>query len=442
MVASTAVFAAAEAPTYVTRLELPVAGDAIGYPDAVAVDPGSGEVLVCDSRKSRILIFDPAGFFSYQIPGGIVFSAPRDLAVAPDGLLLVLANHERHRALLELDFDGLFLREIRLSGGPEPAVGPDLASVALSPSGERLYVLDAANLTVSIADRDGRVRTSVDLAAGLSDKDKADLILGKLDVYGDSVLIAVPSMGSIRIFDRDGVLQQTVGIHGTAPCQTAFPRAAALDVNGHLVVVDQQRMILSRWDPADNRCLGEYYGPGTGLGYLYYPLDVALDGAGRLYTSQGHLGLVQAYEGLAPAARSTVSPDQLGAWVSPDPRPEDDVDAATAGATETVRAWIRARSERRVEGYLSTYSADFLPPDVGDRETWEASRRDDFERAEWIELDTSDMKVELVLEDFARATFFEVDRSNLDSGRVKRTLLMRRENGDWRIIEERSDPIP
>ena len=51
---------------------------------------------------------------------------------AVEGYLVVAANYQRRPALIELDFDGLFLREIRLSGLPEDAVD-GLAGVADDP---------------------------------------------------------------------------------------------------------------------------------------------------------------------------------------------------------------------------------------------------------------------------------------------------------------------
>ena len=73
-------------PSYVYRLTPPVRGDEIGYATAVTADLVTGEIFVCDSRRSRILIFDSDGLYRYQIRGGEVFSAPRDVAVDQDGL--------------------------------------------------------------------------------------------------------------------------------------------------------------------------------------------------------------------------------------------------------------------------------------------------------------------------------------------------------------------
>jgi hypothetical protein len=76
-----------------------------------------------------------------------------------------------------------------------------------------------------------------------------------------------------------------------------------MDDEGHIWIVDQQRMVYSRWSIEENLCLAEYFGPGNLPGYMYYPLDLALDASGRLYVSQGFEGRVQSYTGAPPAAR-------------------------------------------------------------------------------------------------------------------------------------------
>jgi len=298
---ASAVTAAAQEPVFVRKLVLPVAQDAIGYPHGVTADPHTGEVFVCDSRTSRILIFDADGLFLYEIPGGDRFAAPQDITVDPEGLLVVVASHDRRRAVVELDFDGLFLREVELQNLPESVEAPRISSLALSPTGETLYLLDSVNLRVWMARRSGEITGSIDLAAGLSEREAEELILGHIDVYGDTLLLAVPSFSQVRMFTLDGKPSKVVGRPGTASCTLAFPTAAALSREGELVVVDQQRMLVMRWNPETNLCLGEYIGLGAAPGYLYYPIDLALDRAGHLFVGQGFDGRVQMYEGLLPA---------------------------------------------------------------------------------------------------------------------------------------------
>jgi len=292
---------AAQEPVYLRRLVLPVAEDQIGYPQGVTADPHTGEIFVCDSRFNRILVFDSDGLFLYEMPGGDAFASPQDVALDPDGYLLVTASRDRERTIVELDFDGLFRRVIRLSGLPEGSSAPRINSLAISPSGDRLYLLDIENLRVWITSRNGEVAGSIDLAEGLAEKEARDMILGHIDVSGDTVLVAVSSFSQIRLYELSGKPLGTVGIRGTARCTLGFPTAAARSRDGELVIVDQQRMLVMRWDPEANRCLGEYIGLGDAPGYLYYPMDLALDRAGRLLVSQGFEGRVQMYEGMTPA---------------------------------------------------------------------------------------------------------------------------------------------
>lgn len=303
LAAALAAPAGAQELAYTRRLELPVVGEAIGYARGVTADLHTGEVFVCDTRGNRILIFDDEGLFSYEVTGGDTFTAPRDVAVDPEGYLVAIANHQTRRSLIELDFDGAFLGRIPLSGLPDGTQEPHLVSVALSPSGDRIYALDATNLQMWILSREGLLIRPVDLAPGLTEKERFDVILGHVDVYGDRVLIAIASMARIWSFDLDGDDRRETGLRGTAPCMIAFPVAAALMENGEYVIVDQQRMVVLRWDPVANRCRGESLGLGAAPGFLYYPMDLALDGAGRIYISQGYDGRVQMYEGMLPPPR-------------------------------------------------------------------------------------------------------------------------------------------
>jgi hypothetical protein len=290
-------------PTYLRRLALPVAGDDIRFGQCVAADLHTGEIFVCDPRANRLLVFDPEGRFRYQILGGEGMTSPDDIAVDPDGFLFVAGSHARqHGLVLELDFDGLFRRAVPLVGLPADAATARVGSLALSPDGERLYAVDTANQALWIADREGRVRTGIDLKAGRSEAEQGDLALGHVDVYGERVVLAVPSDGEVRVFDLDGEPLGIVGAKGGSRCRLGWPVAAAVTDGDEVLIVDQQRMVVSRWSLADNRCLGEYLGLGAAPGLLYYPADLALDASGRFLVAQTFEGRVQMYEGLGRAA--------------------------------------------------------------------------------------------------------------------------------------------
>ncbi len=292
-------------PSYKDILTLPVLGDRIVFASAVTVDETTGEVFVCDTRGNRILIFDREGSFSFEIPGGEVFSGPLDLAVHPDGFLfLITASSGSRGRFLKLDFDGLPIGELELIGLPAQLPAPMLESLAMTADGSRLAVLDGRNSRLWIVDQDGQFTAEIDLTTGLSNRQKEDLAPTKVDIYGDKILLAIPSMAQVWCYKLDGSSCGKFGKRGGGVCGLLFPTAAALESSGDYIMIDQQRMVILRWNPSSDSCDGEYYGPGDAPGYFYYPYDIYLDSGGQLYVAQGYKGKVQIYSGLEPAASS------------------------------------------------------------------------------------------------------------------------------------------
>ena len=300
------------APRYLKRLRVPGTADTFKQPLCVHADLHAGEVFVCDRSNNRLVIFDERGLYNYQIIGGSTFSTPIDLAVDPDGYITLLAIVGGQRTIVRLDYDGRFVKQIALSDLPEGILEPLLISIALSPQGDRLYVLDQANFRLWIADAGGRVTGSVDLVAGLDPKRAREETLGHVDTYADVVLVSRSMAGSVLLLDPDGVSLGTIGIKGTSSCESAFPVAAALDASGNVVVLDQQRTLMTVWQTSNRRCVEEISGIGESPGRLYQPADLALDGKGRIYVSQGFEGRVQVFEhrtgAAGPEIRDLVAP--------------------------------------------------------------------------------------------------------------------------------------
>ncbi len=286
-------------PVYTQRLSIPIRGDDLEQPRAVVADLSSGEILVADMLANRIVIFDEQGRFRYQIPGGSVFQSPVDLAVDPEGYLFVLSQVSPEVTLL--DFDGRLLRKLPLTGLPEDVGSPRFVSLAISPVGDRLFLMDGDNDRLWITDRGGAVLGSVDTTVGRTPKEIEELRYGHVDVYGETVLLPIPNDGQVHLFDLEGRSKGTIGERGSAECQLSFPAAAALDDDGRVLILDLQRAMFMTWDLERGVCLSEHYGFGNAPGALYQPNDMALDATGRLYVSQGFEGRVQVYDGARPA---------------------------------------------------------------------------------------------------------------------------------------------
>jgi sugar lactone lactonase YvrE len=438
-------------PVYTQRLQVPVRGDGLQQPRAVVADLHSGEVLVCDTFANRIAIFDSQGRFRYEIRGGAAFQSPIDLAVDPEGYLFVVSQTSSELTLL--DFDGRLLDKISLTGLPDGLISPRFGSLALSPAGDRLYLMDFENDRLWVTDRQGAVQASVDTTVGRTPKEIEELRYGKVDVYGETVLLPIPNDGLVHMYDLEGRAKGTIGEPGASECQLMFPAAAALDEQGRALILDQQRAMFMTWDLERGACLSEHYGFGNAPGALYQPSDMSLDAAGRLYVSQGFEGRVQVYEGARPARL-------LAAATASSPEVSDEADVADvadvaepaasaaeeARAAETaalaeverdVRAWAQAWTDKRIDDYLSSYSAAFQPPRELDRSAWQRLRRSRLDRPHWIEVTLEQVEPRLTSEDRAQVSFVQTYRSDLYSDKVDKILTLEREADGWKILFER-----
>lgn len=146
-----------------------------------------------------------------------------------------------------------------------------------------------------------------------------------------------------------------------------------------------------------------------------------------------------------PAPRAT--PLEIAAEVSPEePAPiAAEVSEALAEdrrmrkreLTELASAWAAAWSGQRVEAYLACYAAGFRPPDGRSRADWEAARRERILKPRQIEVRLAGFAAELVDARRARVRFEQTYRSDRYVDTVHKTLELVREDGAWRIADER-----
>ncbi len=105
---------------------------------------------------------------------------------------------------------------------------------------------------------------------------------------------------------------------------------------------------------------------------------------------------------------------------------------------ESVKEWVGAWSERRVEDYLASYSRSFVPEGGANRRLWEAQRRERLSSARFVRVAITGLETELLGGGSARATFLQYYRSDGYSDTVRKTLDLVWEDGRWRIQRERS----
>ena len=101
-----------------------------------------------------------------------------------------------------------------------------------------------------------------------------------------------------------------------------------------------------------------------------------------------------------------------------------------------LKNWAAAWSAQDVEGYLAHYGEEFRPPKKLSRTRWEAQRRVRLKKPSYIDVTVIDPKVRMDSDDRARLTFVQRYQSSTYGDRVRKSLVMRREAGGWKIVSE------
>lgn len=104
----------------------------------------------------------------------------------------------------------------------------------------------------------------------------------------------------------------------------------------------------------------------------------------------------------------------------------------------TIDLWAAAWSEKNVVQYLAYYSKDFDVPGRQSRRNWEALRRSRLMRPGYIRLKMTYQRFEIVAPNVAEVSFKQTYQSNLYSDVTAKTLTLRKEGHDWKIIKEGS----
>lgn len=103
-----------------------------------------------------------------------------------------------------------------------------------------------------------------------------------------------------------------------------------------------------------------------------------------------------------------------------------------------VRQWANAWAEMDVEGYIGAYGSNFQPQDNKTRSEWEKGRRARLSQPSRITLQLSQPAISFLDSDLAMVKFVQDYRSDTYQDTVRKTLLMEREAGAWRIVREQS----
>jgi len=202
----------------------------------------AGNVYVCDGTTKQVHVFDASGKHLRQLAGREWLKRPSGIAVQPNGERVYVVDtggvdSDEHRVRVFNARSGEHLLDIGSRGDKEGQFNLP-RDVAVAPDG-LLYVVDGGNFRVSVFDQSGKfLRTfgTVGRQGGQFSRPKELAIDATGNVY-----VVDAAFGNFQIFSPQGQLLLDVGSRGNAdqPAKYMLPSGIAVDGDGRVYLVDQ-----------------------------------------------------------------------------------------------------------------------------------------------------------------------------------------------------------
>lgn len=122
---------------------------------------------------------------------------------------------------------------------------------------------------------------------------------------------------------------------------------------------------------------------------------------------------------------------------APKPAAEKPADASDE-ILKTINDWAQAWSKKDADAYLAYYAKDFKTPGGEARESWEKTRRARIAAPKSISVNVASPKVTMSGPDRATVTFQQNYKSDLVKSNSRKTLVLVKGDGGWKILEEKS----
>lgn len=241
----------------------------------VAYDPSRDEFVVCDPKSNRISCYSPRGFPRFSVGEGAGLLEPRAVAIGADrGFYVAGAALGR---VLRLNYRGEPIGELDVSESGD-ASPPAVIGLARVPDGGVAVLIDSPP-RIRVFDSSMKERLRIQ---GGSEK---DVLQEPTDLALDNrgfVYVTDHRGAAIQVYDDRGSLVESWGRvgEGVGPTDFTLPAGIAVDPEGRIFVLDTVRQDIRAYERG-GRLIGLWGGFGRGAGAVGYPVDLALDLAGK-----------------------------------------------------------------------------------------------------------------------------------------------------------------
>ena len=252
-------------------------------PEGVACDD-AGNLIVADSGNGRLVLYRYVGGTMSEgkelKPAGV--TQPRRLQLDSKGNILVLDG--KARKVLKVDTKGAALGAYDLKPG---ATALQALPVAFKvDAADNVYVVDAVGARVVVFDPAGKITRQVELPKGTS-------AITDVHVDGAGTMYVVDG-SQAAIWSADKAAQAFKPFTQGMKDKMNFP-VYMTGSKGRLFIVDQNGngiVVLG----ADGAFQGRQLAIGWGDGYLYYPAQLCINGAGTAYIADRSNNRVQIFD--------------------------------------------------------------------------------------------------------------------------------------------------
>ncbi len=249
----------------------------------ISLDQKLGEIYVI--FQDLIRVFNQAGMEIYHFGEDLDVGRILDLAVDPNGDLLLLTIKDSKQVLVRCNYRGDVLSGKELKDLPPEFSG--FVANRLVCHGQSLYLVSAGGLKIVITDLEGNFKKGHDLVPilGLKEDERASTEIFGFSVDRDgNILFTIPVLFKAFILSNDGKIS-FFGRPGGAPGKFNVVSGIVRDSKGHFLVVDRLKCAVLIFDKKFN-FVAQFGYRGLKPDNLILPDDIVIDSSDRIYITQ------------------------------------------------------------------------------------------------------------------------------------------------------------
>jgi hypothetical protein len=249
----------------------------------MSIDKKSGEIYVI--YENLLKVFNPAGMEIYHFGEDLDVGQIIDLAVVPNGDLLLLTVKDSRETLVQCNYRGDPISRRDLKKMPPEFSG--FVATRLVCRGDSLYFASAGGMKIVITDLEGNFKKGYDLISllELKEEDRGNMEIFGFSVDGNgNILFTIPVLFKAFILTDDGKISW-FGKPGGAPGKFNIVSGIVRDSQGNFLVVDRLKSAVMIFDEKFN-FVTQFGYRGLRPENLFAPDDIAIDSNDRIYVTQ------------------------------------------------------------------------------------------------------------------------------------------------------------